>query len=105
MTTLCGASWYNQKYYLNPDFAKIPKDVQEELQVMCVTFTEDVGGVLTVDFGDDDLPHFTVRAAEGDARFDEIGAELKIRALQKEKAELMEKLTVFYKIFIKGETP
>ena len=54
--TLCGASWYNQKYFFNPDFSRIPKDVQEELQILCVSFTEDVGGVLTIEFGEDKLP-------------------------------------------------
>ena len=47
-TTLCGASWYNQKYYLNPAFDKLPKAVKNELQILCVEFTEDVGGVLTI---------------------------------------------------------
>ena len=103
--TLCGASWYNQKYFFNPDFSRIPKDVQEELQILCVSFTEDVGGVLTIEFGEDKLPHFTVRSAEGDPRFDEIGSELKIRNLQEEKAELMQQLAAFYRIFILGELP
>ena len=47
--TLCGASWYEQKYYFNPAFDKLPKSVKDELQIMCVEFTEDVGGVLTLD--------------------------------------------------------
>ena len=46
--TLCGASWYEQKYYFNPAFDKLPKSVKDELQIMCVEFTEDVGGVLTL---------------------------------------------------------
>ena len=29
----------------------MPRAVKDELQIMCVTYTEDVGGVLTVDFG------------------------------------------------------
>lgn len=103
--TLCGASWYNQKYFFNPEFDRIPKEVQEELQILCVSFTEDVGGVLTIEFGGDELPHFTVRSAEGDPRFDEIGSELRIRKLQEEKAELMQQLAAFYRIFILGKLP
>ena len=30
--TLCGASYYEQKYYFNPDFGKLPTAIQEELQ-------------------------------------------------------------------------
>ena len=59
--TLCGASWYEQKYYFNPAFDKLPKSVKDELQIMCVEFTEDVGVVLTLEFEEDKMPHFTVR--------------------------------------------
>ena len=90
--TLCGDSWYEQKYYFNPAFDKLPGAVKDELQILCVEYTEDVGGVLTIDFKEDRRPHFTVRSMEGDQRFDEIGSELKIKELQREKEQLMEKL-------------
>ncbi len=102
--TLCGASWYQQKYYFNPDFDALPEAVKEELQILCVTYTEDVGGVLTIEFEEDRRPHFTVRALEGDSRFDEIGSELKIKQLQRDKADLMERLTAFYRIMILKES-
>ena len=47
---LCGASAYEQKYYLNEDFRSLPGQIQDELKVMCVLFTEDVGGILTLVF-------------------------------------------------------
>ena len=103
-TTLCGASWYNQKYYLNPAFEKLPEAVRDELQIMAVAFTEDVGGVFTIEFGEDRLPHFSVLSAEGDPRFDEIGAELKIRKLRREKEDLLVRITLFYRIFVLGES-
>ena len=40
---LCGASAYEQKYYFNQDFASLPETIKQELQVMCVLYTEDVG--------------------------------------------------------------
>lgn len=43
---LCGANSYEQKYYFNPDFKMLPKSVQEELHILCVLYTEDVGGIL-----------------------------------------------------------
>ena len=72
--TLCGASWYNQKYFFNPDFSRIPKDVQEELQILCVSFTEDVGGVLTIEFGEDIDP--TKYEVNGVAYQDQLVIEL-----------------------------
>ncbi len=44
---LCGASAYEKKYYLNEDFKALPQQIQDELKIMCVLFTEDIGGVLT----------------------------------------------------------
>ena len=41
---LCGSSAYEQKYYLNEDFAGLPQTIKDELKIMCVLFTEDVGG-------------------------------------------------------------
>lgn len=102
--TLCGASWYSQKYYLNPAFDKLPKAVKNELQILCVEFTEDVGGVLTIEFEDDRRPHFRVISSEGDQRFDEIGSELKIKQLQQTKTELMEQLTMYYRLVVLGES-
>ncbi len=99
-TTLLGASWYNQKYYFNSAFAELPREVQDELHILAVEFTEDVGGVFTIYFGEDACPHFSVRSAEGDQRFDEIGAELLIKKYQREKADLMAKLAVFYRLKI-----
>ena len=44
---LCGANAYEKKYYLNEDFKALPQQIQDELKIMCVLFTEDIGGVLT----------------------------------------------------------
>ncbi len=49
---LCGANSYEQKFYFNQDFKSLPEDVKKELQIMCVLFTEDIGGVITLEFED-----------------------------------------------------
>lgn len=99
---LCGANSYEQKYYFNRDFAKLPEDIQQELQVMCVLFTEDVGGVLTLEFSPEGVLEFKVQVDEQDYLFDEIGSELKIREYQREKRELLEALEMFYRVFFMG---
>ena len=43
---LCVSNSYEKKYYFNPDFDKLPDDVKNELKIMCVLFTEEVGGIL-----------------------------------------------------------
>lgn len=101
---LCGASAYEQKYYFNKDFDKLPQAIQQELQIMCVLFTEDVGGVLTLEYDEDGNLLFQVSCDEGDLLFDEIGSGLKIKELQRTKQDLLEALEMFYKVFFLGET-
>ena len=100
---LCGANSYLQKYYFNPDFDSLPQEVKQELQIMCVLHTEDVGGILTLEFEEDGSLEFKVTSEEGDYLFDEIGSVLKIKQYQEEKRELLEALELYYRVFFLGE--
>ena len=100
---LCGASAYEKKYYLNEDFKALPQQIQDELKIMCVLFTEDIGGVLTLVFDEEGNLLLEVSANEGDLLYDDIGSELKIRQIRKEKAELLQSLELYYKVFFLGE--
>ena len=82
---LCGASAYEQKYYFNQDFASLPETIKQELQVMCVLYTEDVGGILTLEFDEAGNLQFKTEATDSDFRYDEIGSVLKIKQMQAEK--------------------
>lgn len=100
---LCGANSYEQKYYLNPDFQTLPEQIQQELQIMCVLYVEDVGGILTLAYEEDGTLCFEVVSEENDFMFDEIGSQLKIKEIQNTKQELLQSLELFYKIFFLGE--
>ena len=100
---LCGASAYEKKYYLNEDFKALPQQIQDELKIMCVLFTEDIGGVLTLVFDEEGNLLLEVSANEGDLLYDDIGSELKIRQIRKEKAELLQSLELYYKVYFLGE--
>ena len=97
---LCAANSYEQKYYFNPDFQALPEAVQQELQIMCVLFTADVGGILAVVYDEKGELRLEVTSAEDDFLFDEIGSELKIKQLRREKEELFEALQLFYQSFV-----
>ncbi len=97
-TVLCGANSYEQKYYFNNDFAKLPENIKQELQIMCVTFTEDVGGTLLVEFDEAGQLKLTVQVDDSDYYFDEIESGIQISRLQREKEELFGQLELFYKI-------
>ena len=68
--TLCGASAYEKKFYFNQDFNALPDHVKKELQIMCVLYTEDVGGILTLEFDENGRLQFKTEALEADARYD-----------------------------------
>ena len=100
---LCAASSYEQKFYLNPEFEALPEQIQQELQIMCVLYTEDVGGILMLVFDEDGNLELKVDHEENDFAFDEIGSVLKIKELQQTKQELFESLELFFKVFYLGE--
>ena len=100
---LCGANSYEQKYYFNQEVSSLPQSVKDELHIMCVLYTEDVGGILTLEFDDSGTLEFKVTAPEEDYLFDEIGSVLKIKQYQEEKREMLESLELYYRTFFLGE--
>ena len=100
---LCGANSYEEKYYFNEDFSALPSSVKDELKIMCVLFVTEVGGILLLEYEEDGTLVFRVSSREDDFFFDEIGSGLKIKELQKEKAELLASLELFYKVFFLNE--
>ena len=100
---LCGANSYEQKYYFNQEFSSLPQSVKDELHIMCVLYTEDVGGILTLEFDDSGTLEFKVTAPEEDYLLDEIGSVLKIKQYQEEKREMLESLELYYRTFFLGE--
>lgn len=100
---LCGSNAYEKKFYLNEDFEALPQGIKDELKIMCVLFTEDIGGILTLSFEEDGNLIFQVEAEEGDLLYDEIGSVLKVKQLQEEKRDLLESLELYYRVFFLNE--
>ena len=100
---LCGANAYEQKYYFNPEFSSLPQQIQDELHILCVLFTEEIGGIFTVEYNEDGELELRTEALEADAMYDDIGGALRIKQLQEEKRELFRSLVLFYRLFFLGE--
>lgn len=100
---LCAASAYEEKYYLNERFVGLPESIREELQIMCVLYTADIGGILTLIFDEEGNLEFLTNSDEGDLLYDDIGSVLKIKQLRESKKELLESLEMYYKAFILGQ--
>lgn len=95
---LCGASAYNKKFYLNEEFRGLPAQVKDELKIMCVLFTEDIGGIFQLVFDEKGNLEFRTSCDEGDLLYDDIGCALKIKELQRKKQELLEGLQLYYRL-------
>lgn len=100
---LAVSSSYDRKYFFNQDFAALPEQIQEDIQVMMVMYTMEIGGILTLVFDEDGNISLRTEKDEEDILYDDIGAHLKIKQLLKDKSELFESLETYYSVFYLGE--
>lgn len=100
---LCGANAYEKKYYFNETFNGLPESIKEELHIIAVLFTEEVGGVFTIVFEEDGNVSLETDAAEEDILYDEISSGLLIGEIKRKRQELFESLSLYYKVFILKE--
>ncbi|HKM22723.1 MAG TPA: DUF6145 family protein [Lachnospiraceae bacterium] len=103
-TVLCGANAYEHKYYFNEQFNGLPDSIKEEIHMICVLFTEEVGGIFTMVYDEDGELTFEVMADPGDLLYDEVGSALLVKEIQRKRQELLESLSLFYKVFILKES-
>lgn len=97
---LCGANAYEQKYYFNEQFAAIPESIKEQLRIICVLFTEEVGGIFTIVFEEDGSISFETDAQEDDLLYDEISSGLLVGEIRRHRQEMLESLQLYYRVFI-----
>lgn len=95
---LCGANAYEKKYYFNHKFDKIPENIKEELHIICVLFTEEVGGVFTIGFTPYGEVEMGAQKDEEDLLYDEIGAELLMKQIRRKKADMIRALSIYFKV-------
>lgn len=100
---LCGANAYDKKYYFNQKFDKIPDSIKDELHIICVLFTEEVGGIITFAFDEEGTLVIETNAADEDFYYDEISSGLLVREIRRKKQELFESLSLYYKVVVLGE--
>ena len=100
---LCGANAYDMKYYFNEQFARIPDSIKDELHILCVLFTEEVGGIFTIVFEEDGTISMETDAEEDDIYYDEISSGLLVGEIRRKRQELFESLSLYYRVFILKE--
>lgn len=100
---LCGANAYEQKYYFNEQFVNIPDSIKEELHIICVLFTEEIGGIFTVVFEEDGSVSLETDANEDDLLYDEVSSGLMVSEIRRNRQEMFEALSLYYRVFILHE--
>ena len=103
---LCASNAYENHFFIkhsDDQFSNLPERVKQELQIMCVLFTEEVGGILILQYEEDGTLQIVTEADEGDLLYDDIGCGLKVKQMQLDKRELLESLEMYYKVFVLGE--
>ena len=100
---LCGSNAYEKKYYFNRKFDSLPQSIKDELHIICVLFTEEVGGILEVFFNEDGELEFRTSADEGDYLYDEISSGLMVREVRRNRQDLFESLQLYYRVFVLHE--
>lgn len=99
-TVLCGANAYEKKYYFNRKFDRIPQSIKEELHIICVLFTEEVGGIFTVAFEKDGDVVMETAFAPDDFLYDEVGSGLLVGEVRRKRQELFEALRLYYRVAV-----
>lgn len=99
-TVLCGASAYEMKYYFNEQFRNLPESIKEELHILCVLFTEEVGGIFTIAFEKDGNVVLETDAEQDDIYYDEVSSGLMVAEVRRRRQELFEALNLYYRVFV-----
>ena len=93
----------SEKILSERDFNGLPQTIRDELKIMCVLYTEDVGGILELVFDEGGNLDFRTSCKENDFFYDEIGSVLKIKQYRNERRELLESIETYYRIVFLGE--
>lgn len=100
---LAAASFEKKKYYFAEEFSALPLEIQQEVQILCVTAANQLMCTFVLGFfPTGDLFIETVRG-ENAADFDDIGAELTVKKIRREKKELLKALKLWYLVFCTPE--
>lgn len=100
---LCGANSYDMKYYFNEKFNGIPESIKNELHILCVLFTEEVGGIFTIGFDEEGNVLLETNADDDDIYYDDISSGLMVAEVRRYRRELLESLSLYYRVFILKE--
>ena len=98
-----GQMLMSRNIIFNEKFNRIPDAIKEELHIICVLFTEEVGGIFTIVLEEDGSVSLETDAYEEDILYDEISSGLLVREIRMQRQELLEALSLYYRVFVLQE--
>ena len=78
-------------------------NVKDELHIICVLFTEEIGGIFTIAFETDGSVSMSTEYAPEDYLYDEVGSGLLVNEVRRRRQELFESLSLYYRVLILHE--
>ena len=93
------ASYYKQKYYANPQYEGLPAEIRNEMRTLCIMTAEKLHGIITLGFDESGDVFLEIAAEEGDHEYDEIGAQLEVKDIEKENADVFRKMKLWYLMY------
>ena len=71
--------------------------------IICVLFTEEIGGIFTIEFDENGNVELRTEYAPEDYLYDDIGSGLLISEVRRKRQELFESLSLYYKAVVLHE--
>ena len=99
VTTVAAASFSKQKYFLAEEFSALPEEIKNDIKVVCVLTAQKLGCTFALDMDETGDISFRLIRDTDDLDFDEIGAELEIKEINRKEKELLKALKLWYTIF------
>jgi hypothetical protein len=96
---LAAASFDKEKYYMDEGFLELPESIRDEIKTICIVLADKLMCTFIIGFYTNGEVYFETIKSEEILDFDDIGAELEIKALKKEKAELIKALNLWYLVY------
>lgn len=99
---LAYASQYKEKYFFNDELGRLPQAVRNEALMCLIMIVEEAGGVAELGFYPDGEIYVDSYCEEGDLGYDNISAGLLVREMERDHAELLEKLELWYRTLLEA---
>lgn len=91
---LAMASKYDKKYYFNPKYELLPREIKLQIKKLLVAFVETVGGTISIEMDKCELV-FKTSVLDSDIYYDDIESRLLINRITKENEELLNQLYTY----------